>query len=52
MNRVLCAGKQESQIPLVDLTRMLLFEDDQDAEDFVTHCGLEVLSPLSLVIYS
>lgn len=42
MNRVLCAGKSESQILLEDLTRMLLFEDDQDTEDFVTHCGLEV----------
>jgi hypothetical protein len=44
MNRVLCPGKAEAQIPLSDLTRMLLFEDDDEAEDFVTHCGLEVLS--------
>jgi hypothetical protein len=42
MNRVLCAGKSETQIPLCELTRMLLFEDDDDAEEFVTHCGLEV----------
>jgi hypothetical protein len=42
MNRVLCAGKSDTQIPLPELTRMLLFEDDDDAEEFVTHCGLEV----------
>jgi hypothetical protein len=52
MNRVLCAGKSEAQIPLSDLTRMLLFEDDDEAEEFVAHCGLEVTLSLSLVTYS
>ncbi len=42
LNRVLRAGKQETPFPLTDLTRMLLFEDEEDAEEFALHCGLEV----------
>lgn len=43
MNRVLRAGKVDSPVLLSDITRMFLFENDDQSEEFVTHCGLEVI---------
>eukprot|EP00604_Paraphysomonas_vestita_P000625 CAMPEP_0174826238 /NCGR_PEP_ID=MMETSP1107-20130205/43718_1 /TAXON_ID=36770 /ORGANISM="Paraphysomonas vestita, Strain GFlagA" /LENGTH=172 /DNA_ID=CAMNT_0016058967 /DNA_START=1267 /DNA_END=1782 /DNA_ORIENTATION=+ len=42
MNRVLRAGKVDSPVLLSDITRMFLFENDDQSEEFVTHCGLEI----------
>lgn len=43
MNRTLRAGKQETPILLSDITRIFLFENDDESEEFALHCGLEVI---------
>jgi hypothetical protein len=36
------APKQDVPFPLTDLLHLMVFEDLDDAEDFVNYCGLEV----------
>ena len=36
------APKQEAEHPVGDLVRVLLLDDDDDAETFLTHCGFEM----------
>lgn len=49
MNRVLRAPKQEVPLPTADLIQLMVFEDQDDAEEFIEYCGLQVDGNLIMI---
>jgi len=40
--RAMKEGKKETRFLVSDLVRMLMFEDEEDALDFLSHCGFQL----------